>query len=391
MSSRHVLLLTEELATVTAVSAALESNGKLDPEDVCPDMGALASRLEREDIPAVLVDIDSQPQQMLAAIEPLARRFGQTRFVVLSRKLDSTLLLEAMQAGARHFLVKESVVSDLQGVLHRLCPPSSAQSKRGGAVTILSAGGGCGATTIAVNLAAEVPLAAQLSYPSSSLIVDFDQVYGSVGTYLGVDADFGVFDLLERHGNMDAQLVSSTTVARPGQPPALMSVSRGRLGDELRSPDPRQVGQLLDACKLGHSWTFVDAARVSTPVAAALAARSDVTLLVMQLIIKDIRVAHSMLQGLVRNGVPADSVHMVVNRYRKRGSYISLEEAREAMKLDASTELTCLSNDFQAACGAVNLGKPLAQYAPRSDFRRDLQKLAAKIAAARPSAVAAAR
>ena len=388
MSIRHVLLLTDELATVTAVSAALESNGKLDPHDVCSDMGTLAARLEREEVPAVLVDIDPQPQQMLSAIEPLARRFGQTRFVVLSQKLDSNLLLEAMQAGARHYMVKQSVVADLQGVLHRLCPPS-AQSKRGGAVTILSAGGGCGATTIAVNLAAEIPLAAELPYPSSSLIVDFDQAYGSVGTYLGVDADYGVFDLLSREGHMDAQLITSATVAQPGQPPVLVSVPRARLGEQVHNPDARRVGQFLDACKIGHAWTIVDAARVSMPVAAALASESDVTILVMQLILKDIRVAHSMLQGLIRAGIPSASVQLVINRYKRRGSFISLDEAREAMKLDASTEFTCLSNDYQPACQAVNLGKPLAQCAPRSDFRRDLQKLAAKIAAAKPSTLAA--
>ena len=40
--------------------------------------------------------------------------------------------------------------------------------------------------------------------------------------------------------------------------------------------------------------------------------------------------------------------------------------------------LGLLSNDFQAVTEAINLGKPLAVTAPRSDFRRDLQKLAAE-------------
>ncbi|HEY8749611.1 MAG TPA: hypothetical protein VIM11_16630 [Tepidisphaeraceae bacterium] len=387
MGLRHVLLLTNELATVTAVSTALESNGKLDPADVCHDLGALTTRLEHDEIPAVLVDVDSQPRQILSAIEPLARRFSQTRFVVLTQTLDSALLLDAMQAGARHCMVKGAVAGELNGVLHRLCPPSE-QSRRGGAVTILSAGGGCGATTIAVNLASEVPLAAELPYPSSSLIVDFDHVYGSAGTYLGVDADYGVFDLLERDGPIDAQLVTSTTVAQPGQPPALLSAARSRIGQDVRNPEPRRVGQLLDACRSGHPWTIVDAARVSVSVAAALAAQSDVTLLVMQLTLKDLRVAHALLQSLTRGGVAAGSVRLIVNRYRRRGSLISLEEARDAMKLDASIELICLSNDFQAACGALNLGKPLAQFAPRSDFRRDLQKLAGGIVEIRAAATA---
>ena len=96
---RHVLLLTNELNTVSAVTSALESNGKLDPDDICRDLADLKSRLGKETIPAVLIDIDPQPSKMLTAIEPLARQFADTRFVVLSEAMESELLLQAMQAG----------------------------------------------------------------------------------------------------------------------------------------------------------------------------------------------------------------------------------------------------------------------------------------------------
>ena len=89
MGVRHVLLLSDEMATVSAVSSALESNGKLDPSDVCRDLGDLKSRLDMEAAPAVLVDIDSGPSRMLSAIEPLARRFADTRFIVLSGAMQS--------------------------------------------------------------------------------------------------------------------------------------------------------------------------------------------------------------------------------------------------------------------------------------------------------------
>ena len=388
MAIRPVLLLTNELSTVNAVSTALESNGKLDPGNVCQDLSVLTGRLEREAVPAVLVDIDQNPRQTLLSIEPLARRYSQTRFVVLSKSLDSTLLLEAMQAGARHFMVKQSVAAELHDVLIRLCPPAE-NANAGRAITILSAGGGCGATTIAINLASEVKLASGMTDNSASLVVDFDHNYGSVGTYLGVDADYGVFDLFERSDAIDEQLITSCAVAQPGGTPALLSTSRARLGDPCPELDPRRVSQLLDACRSAHPWTVVDAPRVTMPAAAALATHSDATIIVMQLMIKDIRIARHMMQSLITAGVPAASIELVVNRYKRRSSFITIEEARTAMGLDESVTMTCFSNDYAAANGAVNLGKPLSQHSPRSDFRRDMQRLATRIVAAKPAPTAA--
>jgi pilus assembly protein CpaE len=378
MGVRHVLLLTDELATVAAVSSALESNGKLDPTDVCRDLGDLKSRLDAEAAPAVLVDIDSGPSRMLSAIEPLARRFADTRFIVLSGAMQSELLLEAMQVGARHFMMKASIPGDLAGVLKRLCPPSL-HGRSGSAITILSAGGGGGATTVAVNLATE--LASLDTDPESEppLIVDLDHHYGAVSTYLAVDGEYGVLDLLNRAGPIDAQLVQSTALASSQKSHVLISSARGKFG-HASELDPNRIGELVGACKASYRWTLLDAPRVSPAVAAELALRSDVTFLLMQLTIKDIRVARQMLTGLTERGVLNSSVRLLVTRYRRRGSLFSLDQAREAMGLAPTHVLGCLSNDYRAVSEAVNLGKPLAQAAPRSDFRRELQKLAASLA-----------
>jgi len=378
MGVRHVLLLTEELATVSAVSSALESNGKLDPADVCRDLVDLKSRLDMEAAPAVLVDIDSGPSRILSAIEPLARRFADTRFIVISGSMQSELLLEAMQVGARHYMLKASIPSDLSGVLRRLCPPTPL-GRSGSAITILSAGGGCGATTVAVNLATE--LAALEADPASEppLIVDLDRHYGAVSTYLAVDGEYGVLDILNRAGPIDAQLVQSTALATSQKSHVLISTARGKFGQPAEL-DPTRVGELVGACKASYRWTVLDAPRVSTAVAAELAMRSDATFLLMQLTIKDIRVARQILAGLTERGVPNSSVRLLVTRYRRRGSFFSLDQAREAMGLAPTHAVGCLCNDYHAVSEAVNLGKPLAQVAPRSDFRRELQKLAASLA-----------
>ena len=373
MALRDVLLLTNEPTTVQAVTAALSSNGQLSNNNVFRSLPELASRLERGGIPAVLIDGD-ESADMIARAEPLVRKFGETKFIALSTSMRQELLFEAMHVGVRHVLAKSSIATDLAGVLHRLCP-DHAGSQQGNVVSILSAGGGCGATTLAVNLASELP-----STNSPNLVVDLDASYGAVGTYLGLDGEYGVYDLLSRAGSIDGQLIQSTSLASSQNIHAMLSKSRRRLG-ESASLDAARVGDAVEACKAAYGWTVIDAPRVSIDVALELAQRSHVTLIPFQVTIKDIQVARQILSALKDRGVNTDRVLPIASRYRKRGQTISLDEARRALGLADSQTVGTIANDYVAVTEAANLGKPLSQASPRSDYRKDVQKLATMIAA----------
>ena len=383
MALHNVLLMTRELSTVTAVSSVLSSNGKLNTEDICQHPAELASRLEHAAAPAALIDIDGQPDQILPAIEPLIRKFPDTRFIVLSGTMRQDLMLEAMQVGARHFLVKVSIASDLSEVLHRLCRPAEG-SAQGAVITVLSSGGGCGATTTAVNLAAEFQRLDQ----QPTLLVDLDRSYGGIGAYLGLEGEYGVVDVLQRNGPIDAELVRSTALSRPDGLHALMSASREHLGDPV-TLDPERLGEMLTACKGAYGWTVIDAPRVPQAIANELAKRSAATLILFQLTIKDLRVAKMLRSRLLAEGIWPGGVQLVVARYRKRGLLINVEQARRVLGLSEQEELHYLSSDYWAASKSLNMGKPLAEEEPRSSLRREIQKLAAKLHETARSAVPA--
>jgi len=374
---KHVLLMTNELATVSAVTAALEANGQLDPRDVCRNLAELTARLERGGYPAALVDIDEQPRPILAALESLAKRFTSTRFAVLSGSQNRDLLLLVMRSGVRDFVEKRAIADDLAGVLKRLCPPTDATQK-GTLVTVLSAGGGCGATTFAVNLADEL---ARLPAPPPpappSLIVDLDYCYGAVSSYLSLDGEYGLLDLLNRTDPIDAQLIRSTAISTGHQVHALLGTARERLGDAV-AMDEQRIGEALEACKSAYRWTVVDAPRLPGPIAAEVVRHSDITFVMLQLTIKDLRVARQMLANLSLH-VPGAPVQLLVGRYCGRRQLISLDEAREALGISAADALAYLHNDYDTVSKAVNFGKPLAEVAKHSNLRRDVQKLAATL------------
>ncbi len=380
MAARRVLLLTNELATASAVAAGLGTGGKLAPEDVCRDFSALSDRLQQSGAPAALVDIDSPGT--LATLDSLVRRFTDTRFVVLANAMDNQRLLEAMQIGARHYLLKDAIASELSGVLHRICPNGT--SERHGAVfTILSAGGGCGATTLAVNLANELQLSMAADRAARTLIVDLDTSYGSVGPYLGVDGEYGILDLLDRSGPLDGNLIETSSLAYGDGLHALVSASQARLG-EPASLDPARLAAAVGACAGAYAAVVVDAPRVGLAAATELVRASDATLLLFQLTVKDIRTARRMLSALAPGGATGTpggrtgGITPVVTRYNKRAAMITLAEAREAL---GHSELATLPDDYSAAGKSLNLGKLLADVAPRSDLRREIQQLAARLAA----------
>ncbi len=375
MAIRDVLLLSNEPNTITAVSGALSSNGQLAQGNIFARLADIITRLERGGVPAVLLDVDSQPEGLFHHIEPLARKFVDTKFIAIAGDMRQELLFEAMAVGVRHVLLKSAITTDLSQILHRLCPDGGTAG-RGLVVTVLSAGGGSGGTTLSVNLAAELPQ----DNGSPNLVIDLDASYGAVGTYLGLDGEYGVVDLLNRTGHFDSQLIQSTALTGNPNLHAMLSTPKRHLG-RVASLTSDRIGEFADACKGAYKWSVIDAPRVSLDVAAALASRSHVTLIPMQLMIKDIQVARQILSGLTERGVSTGRVMVLVNRYRKRGYVITLEEAARAIGLSESQPLTTLSNDFAAVTEAANLGKPLMAVSPRSDYRRDVQKLAGMIAA----------
>jgi Flp pilus assembly CpaE family ATPase len=69
----------------------------------------------------------------------------------------------------------------------------------------------------------------------------------------------------------------------------------------------------------------------------------------------------------------------VAGRYAKRGSMITLAEAKSAL---GDVEVLTLCNDYAAAAKSLNMGKPLSETTPRSDLRREIRQMAANLSQA---------
>ena len=188
-------------------------------------------------------------------------------------------------------------------------------------------------------------------------------------------------DLLDTRGTIDAQLVRSTASAHLDDLHVLASpASLDRPGVGVERFD--KLESVLAVCREAYAHTVVDAPRAARDVAARLVTASDLTLIVFQLSVIDVRSTRAILRALTDRGAPAERILPVANRWVKRSRMLSLEDAREAL---GGVEVAQIVNDFENVMRSINYGQPLSVVAPRSPVRSDLARLAQRAAALAPS------
>ncbi len=368
----NITLMTPDASLASAVSTALHANGHVVAGPPVRDLRDLAPQLGRAPVPVVLVDLDPSPHQLLPQLERIIARFPTTRFIALASSIGNDLLLEAMQSGVRRVVMKQTLSADLPGVLDRLTAPDLNAGPSGEILTILSASGGCGATTIAVNLAEEIAL----KQKQPTLLCDLDLAYGAVASYLGLNPRYGADHVLHYSGDIDAQLIRSTATVHSERIHVLASPASTDLagGEPLRF---ERLEHALDSARRAYAVTIIDAPRLSPQTTAVLVAASTTTLLVLQLTVKDLRCARATLDALRGRGVETTAVIPVANRFVKR-QLISLEEANKAL---GGVDVLPIRNDYAPAIHGLNFGQTLSEAGPRSSIRRDVQDLLAKLEA----------
>jgi len=371
-SPSKVLLVTKEDAVAETVKSTLNPSVRMSLAGVYRELSELRVYLEHTSAALVMVDIDEDPSRILDDLHIVITTYPKARFVVVSSRMENHLILGAMHAGARHFLLKQSITSELVEVLQRLVSDGVIKKRTlGSIISVFSASGGCGATTVTLNLANELRL--KLSKPV--LVVDLDCYYGTAATYLGISGQYGIADVLAHKGPVDENLVKSSAYNYMEDFDVLISPA----SIEHLGPKALRYHNLIDvllACKEAYRYTIIDAPRVSESVAADLAAVSRVVLIVFQLTVKDIKNAQAMVSFLSKCGVSRKKILPLVNRFEKKGPLVGFEDGEKALGFGA---IPRIRSDFKNAANSLNLGQPLAQAAPWSGLRYDFQKLVTQI------------
>jgi pilus assembly protein CpaE len=371
-TSTQIILATQEAGFAEKFGQVLRSNHSDSQLSTCQGVSELQNRLEKTPAPIAIVDIDSSPREMLKEIDHLVTLFPETRFAVASSISSQEIILEAMEAGARHFMSKGSIQPELDRLMEKmLVDEDKTGAALGQIITVFSAGGGCGATTVCLNLANELRL--QTSGPV--LTIDLDNCYGAVSSYLGITGKYSITDVLKQKERIDSDLITTSAASYRANFDVLVnpaSIPENGSADGLYT----HLAKALEACRGAYKYTIIDAPRVSGQMMRLLAGASKAVLVVFQANVKDIKITRKILASLKEFHVNSDNVIPLVSRFNRWLFQVPSEQIKKAV---GTEQLHMVRNSFRKIINCVNSGQTLSESAPRSGIRRDFQQLAKSI------------
>jgi pilus assembly protein CpaE len=363
----NILLMTKDKSVESRVKAALDENKGMSLAGVCTELSELRINFGKMNPQVVVVDIDPDPSRALVDLGKIIAIHPEMLSIVVSCKYDNDLIMQAMQTGVRNYLEEKTITDELVKVVGRLVP-ESLQSDLGSVITVLSTSGGCGATTVTLNLANELRIASE----SQVMVVDLDSHYGSVSTYLGINGKYGIADVLTHNGEIDKHLIRSSACMYRDDFHVLASPA-GMKNPEEKTVKHENLIEVIESCRQVYKYTIVDAPRITESISGKLLSVSDVILVVFQLTVKDVTFARSLIATLIESQVKPEKIMLLVNRFNKRNSVVSLGDWLEVLGVD---RIHKIRSDWKKATKCGNSGRSLVEIAPRSGLRKDYRKLA---------------
>jgi pilus assembly protein CpaE len=229
--------------------------------------------------------------------------------------------------------------------------------------------GGCGATTIATHLAAE--LGSRTARARSAVIVDLDLQFGTISDYLGVNPAVRVDDLLAAEDRLDDDLVAS--VATPVND-KLDLIAAPETILPLESVDTDQLLTVLKLLRRQYDYVVLDLPADWTSWALSAVLESSAILLVVETTLPSLRQAKRRLDLFQSVGVRDADVKIIVNRLEKKlFGTISFADVSRTL---GHTVLHGISLDQALVSTAQNQGQLVGAIRRGSRFTTDIAKAA---------------
>lgn len=240
----------------------------------------------------------------------------QVGVILLRNRLDVGILAHALRAGMREVVQADDMTAladavrrsrTLSAQLQGGGPGSSEGDRDGKVVTVFSAKGGVGKTTMSTNFATYLA-----STGSKTLLIDLDLMFGDVAICLQLVPTSSIFDLVKMAGHLDAQAMAGVVVTHEDSGLDILAAPSDP-GDAERVPVSTVV-EVIRVARPEYDFIVVDTPPSFTEHVLAAIDHSDLTVLITTLDIpalKNLRVAISTLDAL---GGTKESRVVLLNR-----------------------------------------------------------------------------
>jgi pilus assembly protein CpaE len=314
---------------------------------------------------AVVVEVGAQPEATWESLREVQETLP-VRVVAIGPSTNAQVILQTLHEGAYKYIDIERV-EDLPAALRRVRAEPALAVQQGKVISVLGASGGCGTSTIAVNLAT-----AYCCGQHRAALIDLNLENGELAALLLIQPSYTIADFCQNVARMDGSMFEQCLAPNKN---GLALLSPPQRHQDIGKVTVRGVRKAISMARNQFPYVVVDVGRAYRNEHAQALFQSESVLLVARLDIPSVRQAGRVLAYCDDLGIARERIRLVLNRLSPK-SELRERDVVDTLKVPVAMSLP---EEGRNLSKALQRGVPLMVDRPRSSMARGLRELAANL------------
>jgi pilus assembly protein CpaE len=327
-------------------------------------------------VPALESLVDSTPSeqplfvvgQEFAPLSEAIRRVhtaAKRPVIAIAKNGDSRQILQLIRAGAADYVdLVSASAQELTVVMSRLRERYGGVKSRGKLIGVASSSGGCGASSIAVNLGT-----ALATKNNSICMLDLNLAGGGLACLLNQYPPHTISDLCSLNRQIDESAFESAIVKCQ---PNLGLLAAPVFSSNDMDFDPGSVEQIVKISREKYSHIVADLGDASRREHCDLILECDLLVIAFRLEFPCILRTRELLRHLTEMGVEKENIRLAANRCVRRAA-LPRNKVMDALGVPIAAYLP---EEPDLMLTAINVGAPIIIEAPGSKFAKSIREFA---------------
>ena len=360
-----IYLIGEDSLALASLRQQLEKEPAFSIESRVHNYAGAFDHLRSKTGPIVaVIDLNRDEERAFAVAAEIKFKLPNVHLVMTAPDDNPQTLLRAMRSGAEEYLSQpfnwQEVLKSFDHIRKKIDVHSSASPsrgvERGKIIAVSSNKGGVGSTTLATNLASNLT-----GRNKSVCLVDLVLQFGSVTSFLNIDASYTILDLAKNVKRIDPLLLDGSLVKHSS---GVRVLAEPFYAEDARKITPSDIDEILDVLAQSFDFVVVDTAKEFDEMLALVLDKAGLILFVTEMDVPSLKSAHRAFELFERMGIYDKKIRLILNRYVK-SKLMSLESVEKALGVKV---FWTLPNNYPTAIAAVNQGLSIEESDPRSDI-----------------------
>jgi pilus assembly protein CpaE len=307
----------------------------------------------------VIVGFDNNAEHAIRLGPQLANELPGVTLVALSERTDPERIRAAMRSGFREFLVLPEDGNLLRKAVREAASADVEDVHSGQVIALVGSKGGCGVTSLAINLAAEISQIEQVC------VLDLDFSMGDVAAFLDLQPSSSIQDLLRNLSRLDERMLRGSVAVHPSKVHVLAQPSELPGSGDVKGDD---ILRVLSVAADAYKYVILDCGGRIDEATLTASSVADLVFIISTPDVPAVKNAWRRLQLMDRLGLDRSAVRLIINKW---------ERTSELSQADIETNLgvpvaATISYDPVTCRKAVNAGRLLRDIDRRSQTAKDI-------------------